>query len=97
MARIHVPHSPLGKFCFFFATQCLSYFLFVANARAYTQGLYLWTGATDGLFAMQSFIMLQLIAKDAQASGFWAGAGYTLGGVFGSLLSIFVTQHLYGH
>lgn len=94
---IKVPHSQLGRFLFFATTQCMAYFLVVANTRAYTQGLYSWTGLTDFMFASQAFMMMQLISKDEQASGFWAGAGYAVGGVVGSLASIWATKHLYGH
>lgn len=93
---IKVPQSKLGRFFFFAGTQFLSYFVFVANTRAFTSGLYGWTALTDGWLAMQGFIMIRLISK-GEGDGFWELAGTVLGGVAGSLSSIWVTKHLYGH
>lgn len=95
--KFGVPKSKAGQFCFFFVAQFLSYFLVVANTRAYTQGRYVWTAFTDILFAAQAFLVLRKMIRDQEATGFWAGSGYVLGGTCGSLLSIFVTTKLYGH
>lgn len=95
MPLIKTPRSQTGRFFFFAVLQFLSYFIFVANTRAFTKGLYGWTAATDGWLAMQGFLMTRLISKD-EDDGPWALCGTVFGGVCGSLLSIFVTQHLYG-
>lgn len=93
--KISVPKTKVGQFIFFFCTQCFSYFIIVANTRAYTQGNYLWTGITDALFASQNFLMIRIISKQDEATGLWAGMGYTIGGTVGSLISIWVTKCLY--
>jgi hypothetical protein len=97
--KIEVPESKIGQFAFFFTIQCLSYFLFVANGRAYTVALhpYFWTGITDALYAFQSFFFLsKFVTADPKSRGAAAMLGYVAGGVTGSLLSILLTHHLYG-
>lgn len=88
--------AQLKQFSLFASTQALSYFLFVANGRAYTQGHYAWTAVTDGLYAAQSFFLLRRLVKE-DANNAWSFAGYVFGGVAGSLISIYVTTRLYGH
>lgn len=85
----------MNQFFLFAGTQCLSYFLFVANGRAYTQGNYTWTAITDALYAAQSFFLIRRLVKE-EANNAWAFAGYVIGGTLGSLLSIAVTKHIYG-
>jgi hypothetical protein len=94
--NIPIPKSRFGQLSFFFATQFVSYFLFVANTRAFTQGSYAWTWLTDTMLAGQAFAISKLMIDNKDARGLWAGIGYTLGGPMGSILSIFVTKHLYG-
>lgn len=91
-----MPKSKLGQFGFFFVAQFLSYFLIVANTRAYTQGNYQATAITDALFAAENFAMMRLIGRDKEAGSFAAGLGYTVGGTIGSLVSIYVTKMLLG-
>lgn len=86
----------LKRFSLFASTQALSYFLIVANTRAYTQGHYGWTAGTDGVYAALQFFLLRRLVKD-DATDPWSFAGYVIGGVIGSLLSIAVTTRLYGH
>lgn len=90
-----MPKSKLGQFSLFAGTQMLSYFLFVANGRAYTQGNYTWTAITDSLYAAQSFFLIRRMVTE-EANNVWSFAGYVVGGVAGSLLSILVTTHIYG-
>lgn len=89
-----VPKSKLGQFCLFFVAEFISFFIIVANTRAYTKGSYTWTAITDGMFTSQAFIMTKIMVDDSNARSWWAGAGYTVGGTCGSLLAIFVTSHL---
>lgn len=93
--RLKIPKSKLGRCVFFAVTQYLAYFIFVANTRAFTAGLYGWTALTDGWLAMQGFIMIRLVSKSENDGG-WELLGTVLGGVAGSLSSIWVTHHLYG-
>ena len=81
------------QFAFFFFTEMVSYFLIVANTRAFTLGFYWWTGLTDFIFAGSNFYLFQKVAK-VESNMAWLG--YTLGGTTGSLVSMWVTIHLYG-
>ena len=85
-----------GQFCAAFLVEALSFFVVVANTRAYTHGLYMWTFVTDVFFSAQGFAVAKVMTEDARTRTWWAGFGFTLGGATGSLLSIFVTKKLYG-
>lgn len=88
------PTSRLGQFSLGFVVELISFFIIVANTRAYTHGNYGWTIITDTLFSMQSFCMAKLMMDDKNARTWWMGAGYTVGGTLGSCLAIFVTSRL---
>jgi hypothetical protein len=94
--RIKVPSTSGGKFLFFFVSQYILYGLIVANTRAFTQALYCSTAITDGLIALQGFFTVRLIAKDENSDGIAPLLGTVVGGVAGSLSSIFLTKMLYG-
>lgn len=89
------PQSKLGQFLLMFVTEAISFFIVVANTRAFTEGRYFWTAVTDTLFSAQSFVMFKIMADDKNARSWAAGLGCTLGGTTGSLVSIWVTSHLY--
>lgn len=93
---LKAPKHWYGQFFLMFFTEMISFFIIVANTRAYTHGLYGWTALTDTLFSAQSFVMIKLMADDANARSWAAGAGCTLGGTVGSLAAIWATKHLYG-
>lgn len=77
----------------FFLLQFVQFFLVVANTRAYTQGNYTWTALTDLLFSVIQFTILKKVAASKKESDvLW----YALGGVAGSLTSIYVTKLIYG-
>lgn len=78
------------------ATEFLAFFLVVVNTRAYTQGLYGWTLATDAFFITQSFWVSKWMTENVEARGWIAYLGFLIGGVCGSLAAIFVTKLLYG-
>lgn len=90
------PTSKLGQFSLMFIAELISFFVIVANTRAFTHGNYGWTAITDGAFSLQNFVMLKLMVDDEKARSLWAGLGYTAGGICGSLLAIFVTSHYLG-
>lgn len=84
--------TALGTFTLMFVAEFISFFIIVANTRAYTHGNYTWTVVTDTLFSLQSFCMSKLMIDDPKARTWWAGLGFTLGGTLGSCAAIFVTE-----
>lgn len=91
-----VPKSNVGQFFFFALTTFISYFILVANTRAFTQGSYTWTAITDGVFTAQSFVVAKLSIENEGGRSLAAGAGATIGGTAGSLFAIWCTKHVYG-
>lgn len=83
------------QFSILFLSQGLSYFLIVANTRAFTHDRYGATLITDGLIAMQSFIVGKFMVETKELRSWVAGLGMTLGGMAGSVLSIWVTKRFY--
>jgi hypothetical protein len=94
--ELKAPKSRWGQFWLMFVTECICFFVIVANTRAYTQGNYFWTAVTDTIFSAQGFVMGKLMMDDKEARSWASGAGCTIGGTCGSLLSIWVTKHLFG-
>lgn len=90
-----VPQTKLGQFFFFFFAQFLSYFLIVANTRAYTHDYYVWTVVSDSMLSAQSFLLGKLAIENIGARGLWAFMGTFLGGASGSVASIFLTKKVY--
>jgi|SRR5208282_1710649 len=90
------PQSRLGRFLFCFVAELFSFFIIASNFRALARGLYVWTAVTDGLCVLQGMIMTKLMIEDAKMRDWWSITGFTLGGMCGSVLSIFVTKHLWG-
>lgn len=71
----------------------VQFFVIVANTRAYTQGLYIWTAVTDLVFCLVVFRLTKRIA----ASDDWRDqVGYAAGGTVGAQLGIYVTKLLFG-
>jgi len=89
------PSTHLGQFALLFVAEFISFFIVVANTRAFTHDNYLWTAITDTLFSAQKFAVAKLMMSDTKARTWWAGLGATLGGTCGSLLSIYVTKKFY--
>lgn len=94
--EMKAPRTALGQFLLMFITEMICFFVIVANTRAYTQGNYFWTAVTDTIFSAQGFVMGKLMMDNKEARSWWSGLGCTLGGTVGSLLSIWVTKHLFG-
>lgn len=89
------PTTRLGQFSLAFAAEMIAFFIIVANTRAYTHGLYLWTALTDMAFSAQSFVVAKYMVDFKECRTFWSGLGFTLGGACGSLLGIWITKALY--
>lgn len=79
-------------FATFFALQFISYLLITVNYRAIAAGKYLWTAVTDLVFAALAFFLIQRVAH---ASTTEAWAGYTLGGVAGAQVGIWLSKRLW--
>jgi len=90
------PQSCLGRFLFCFIAELISFFVIASNFRALAKGLYVWTALTDGLCVLQGMIMTKLMIEDEKMRDWWSISGFTLGGMCGSVLSIFVTKTLWG-
>ena len=90
------PRNKLGRFFFCFIAELISFFIIASNFRALARGLYIWTAITDGLCVLQGMIMTKLMIEDEKMRDWWSITGFTLGGMCGSVLSIFVTKHLWG-
>lgn len=86
----------LRIFLFWFAAEFVLYALIVANGRAYNQGNYLATIATDMMISAFNFwFAVKFIeGKDNRTKA--ALAGCVLGGGIGSVCSIAVTVWMYG-
>lgn len=84
----------MGQFFVGFTAEFISFFIVVANTRAYTHSNYLWTTITDTLFSLQNFAMTKIMIDDPQARTWYLGLGYTIGGTLGSLAAIAVTSKL---
>ena len=93
---LRLPKTRRGQFAVFFAAELVSYFVIVANTRAFTHGLYFWTAITDAFFSGQQFFFAKLMIDQAEARSWAAGAGCVAGGTCGSLLAIWATKTLYG-
>lgn len=91
-----LPESRLGRFSLCFGSEAVSFFFVAANFRAVAQGLYFWTALTDMLLVFQGMLVTRLMFDDARARDWTAIAGFTTGGAAGSVLSIYVTRHLWG-
>lgn len=70
-----------------------SFFIIVANTRAYTQGFYMWTAVTDLMFCAMAFTITKKVSESKTK---WDHLGYVLGGTIGAQASIYITKILYG-
>lgn len=90
------PDSKVARFALFYACECVSFFVIAANFRALAFSLYGWTAVTDGFLVALNMVIAKLMFEDERARDWLAVAAFTLGGMTGSVLSIYVTKHLWG-
>lgn len=81
----------MKDFAAFFGLQLVAYCLITLNYRAVAHGSYGWTAISDLTYAAFNFGLIKRIAKSETN---WAWAGYTFGGVVGSMLGILLSKHL---
>ena len=88
------PKTRTGQFSLMFAAQMVSYFIIVANTRAYTHSNYLWTAITEIVFGLQAFLFSKLMVEMPELRTWYSGIGMTIGGMVGSLLAIWATKFI---
>jgi hypothetical protein len=93
---LRVPESRTGQFLYGFADQFLYFFVVCANFRAVAIGLKCATASTDVLITAQAFISKKFAIDKEECRTYWVGLGETIGGGLGSILSIWVTQRIFG-
>jgi hypothetical protein len=93
---LDVPKTHIGQFAFFFVAEMVCFFVITANMRAVALANYLGAAATDLLFGMQAWGMMKLTVEHEEARTFAGGIGTALGGVCGTMLSIWTTKHIWG-
>jgi hypothetical protein len=96
IGRARMPKTRRGQFVYGFCDQFLYFFIVCANFRAVAIGLKCATAGTDVLITAQAFISKKLAIDKEEARTWWVGAGEAVGGGLGSILSIYVTQKLFG-
>ena len=72
-----------------FFGQGLNFLIAVINIRAASRGLIKWTVASDFVFSMVNFTLINHIAK---AKDIWEMLAYAAGGGVGSAIAILVTR-----
>ncbi len=85
-------NQKIKEFLLMFSIQIINYCLITINYRAVAQGNYLLTGVSDFIFASLNFFVIKKIAKSNDTIHQWLG--YSLGGVVGALLGIYVSKFL---
>lgn len=85
----------MKNFLIVFFSQFAIYFLIIANNRAFNRDDYFLAGSTDMLFASLQFFIIKRIAKDEDKS-YATFTGYVLGGVIGTLVSMYVSKEFLG-
>jgi hypothetical protein len=86
----------LKVFGFWFCAEFFLYGMIVANGRAYNQGHYGWTLATDMIISGFNFWFAVKFIEGKDNRTRWAMLGCVLGGGTGSICSIFLTKMVYG-
>ena len=93
---LRIPETKVGQFFFFFTAEMVCFFIIVANMRAVALANYAGAAVTDLLFGLQAWGMMKLTVEHEEARTFAGGLGTTLGGVCGTLLSIYFTKRIFG-
>ena len=78
-----------------FLSQFASYALITANTRALSHDRYLATALTDFLITAEAFVYGKIFYEKPEARNLFSGLGLALGGVAGSLFSMWLTKHWY--
>jgi hypothetical protein len=95
VSSVKVPQNPFARFALFFAAELFSFFFIASNFRALAKGLYFWTAITDMTLVFQGMFVTKMMIEDEKSRNWVSITAFTLGGACGSLLSIWVTKHLW--
>jgi hypothetical protein len=93
---VRLTNSKWKRFLLFFIVELIAFFVIACNFRALAQGLYFWTAVTDALLIFQGMMITKLMFDDERSRDWNSIAAFSCGGACGSLLSIWVTKHLWG-
>ena len=95
----HPPQSRFRRFCNKFrrlgppvrlaGLMCVNYGLIAVSIRMLQKGSYLGLGISDGAVACWGFMLIKQVVK---AETVWEQIGYTIGGIAGSLVGLWVTK-----
>jgi len=77
------------RYLLLFAGQSLNYLIAIINIRAASRGKLWFTSATDFLFCVVNFLLIQHIAI---TGSHWDMLAYASGGATGSALAILLTR-----
>jgi hypothetical protein len=94
--KFKIPVNPYYRFIFCFILEVITFFILCANFRAVALGLYFWTAVTDMIIVFNGMLVTKMLFDDEKSRDWVSIAGYTLGGATGSVISIYVTKHLFG-
>jgi hypothetical protein len=94
--KFKTPENSYLRFLFCFVIEVIAFFLVCANFRAIALGLYFWTAVTDMVIVFNGMLVTKMLFDDEKSRDWVSIAGYTLGGATGSVLSIWVTKHIFG-
>jgi hypothetical protein len=72
--------------------QLVSYCIITVNFRAVAAGHYVWTAVTDLVYAGLAFFIIQRVSHVSTTD---AWVGYTLGGVVGAQIGIYMSKRLW--
>jgi hypothetical protein len=85
-------NQKIKEFLLMFSVQIINYCLITINYRAIAHANYVMTGISDFIFASLNFFIIKKIAKSDDTIHQWLG--YSLGGVVGALLGIYVSKFI---
>lgn len=96
IARIKPPQNRVGLFVFCFMSELISFFIVATNFRALAKGFIVWTVVTDGLIVLQNTIIGKIFIEHEKMRDGVSTLAFTMGGMCGSALSIWLTRYIWG-
>lgn len=82
------------EFFLFMFIQMVLYLLVVFNIRTIANGSYFGTGMTDFMIGSFQFFVIKKISTSDDSTHQWAG--YSIGGVIGGLIGIWMSHNVFG-